>query len=81
MFFCQSHFVNPVVLNEQIRLGRTYPAVRSTVAHKHQFKKKGLTVVDTCVITAVNVNEFNEQHTKDKHPEGCVRDLRYGCFC
>ncbi len=65
--------MNPAVLNEQIRLSQTYPAVRSTVAHRHRFKMKGLTVVDTGVISAVNVNEFNEQHTKDKHPEVCER--------
>lgn len=81
VFFCQSHFVNPVVLNEQIRLGRSYPAVRSTVANTHQLQIKDLTVAETGVISAVNVNEFNERRTKDKHPEGYVRDLRYGCFC
>lgn len=80
VFFCQSHFVNPFVLNEQIKLSRCYRLVPSTVAQKHQLKMKGLTVADTGVISAVNVNEINERHTKDKHPAGYMRDLRYECF-
>lgn len=81
VFFCQSHFVNPFALNEQIKLNRCYRPVPSTVAQKHQLKMKGLMVADTGVISAVNVNEINERRTKDKHPAGYMRDLRYECFC